>query len=679
MIMALPRRSRLPLVLAIGLGSWAGCGGGGKAKQSYPDAASFGSGGATGANGGATGDPGGATGTGLGTGGTSAGNGGAGAGLTDGGVTDTGTGTPDASPPAATNTRLIPGTAILMSPGLTCSDPHPATGAATPDRWCGVFQVGAAANTISLSVFDVTKALAGTATTCTTGDANCISLSPSIDITNTDASYGFFGQTLIYYDATAVYAWRPGWTAGRMLLAHSATQSVGCEASPNDVPTAICLAQTTGNVYAGTIDTQTGGTLPLVEALGSGSTGVSFSPDSLSILYSVNTSTTSPAETLKMQTIGDNTSRKTIATNVTGWTVSTDGKRWFWESAPTTDTTTMLTTGTLQTAPYPAGTTPQGLQAKVFNYFVYGAKGLVSMVNPTASGTDLTSITDVDNPTTTTTMLEAGDVIVTPDVGSDGTVLYATTFVRPDTSSNNVLVDLRAIKADGTGKCVVAATAVADPGATLGNAGTGVEWIQVTLDTTGAATAIVGEVTPLAACTAHVFSSNLYSFGDVSTGLIIQQNYDSTAFTADLVYSLFSGTGTTNASMAIQMGADTVVAPLFPDVPKVLFSLNGGAATDGIYVSGALTGVTTTPDYAPVALPTRLATARFMSTGLSVVSSAVSSVVSSAVSFSPKLGRAPLARPTSLFSPYARGARVRSALPRLSRALRTTTVSLGGR
>ena len=102
----------------------------------------------------------------------------------------------------------------------------------------------------------------------------------------------------------------------------------------------------------------------------------------------------------------------------------------------------MLTTGTLQTAPCPAGTTPQGLQAKVLNYFVDVAKGLVAMVNPTGSGTDLTSITDVDNPTTTN-MLEPADVIV----GSDGTVVYAATFVQPDTGSNNVLVDLRAIKA----------------------------------------------------------------------------------------------------------------------------------------------------------------------------------------------------------------------------------------
>jgi hypothetical protein len=77
----------------------------------------------------------------------------------------------------------------------------------------------------------------------------------------------------------------------------------------------------------------------------------------------------------------------------------------------TTDATTMLTTGTLQTAPCPAGTTPQGLQAKVLNYFVDVAKGLVAMVNPTGSGTDLTSITDVDNPTTTN-MLEPADVIV---------------------------------------------------------------------------------------------------------------------------------------------------------------------------------------------------------------------------------------------------------------------------
>src|SRR5947207_4627038 len=64
------------------------------------------------------------------------------------------------------------------------------------------------------------------------------------------------------------------------------------------------------------------------------------------------------AEVLKMQTLGNDASRVTVATGVNSWRASPDGARWYWLSAVSESTGA----GTLQSAPYPvAGTTPTSL------------------------------------------------------------------------------------------------------------------------------------------------------------------------------------------------------------------------------------------------------------------------------------------------------------------------------
>ena len=76
--------------------------------------------------------------------------------------------------------------------------------------------------------------------------------------------------------------------------------------------TAICyqldssLTSPPVSAFAGLIDTPTGPVLPALDAVG---TNIGFSPDSLSVMWSTSSSTTTPAETLKVQKIGDNTTR----------------------------------------------------------------------------------------------------------------------------------------------------------------------------------------------------------------------------------------------------------------------------------------------------------------------------------------------------------------------------------
>jgi len=590
---ASPRSFRLLVALAFGLGSQVGCGGG-SAKQNYPDAAAF---------------------DGNGTAGKGAvGTGGAGAGLTGGstGGGAAGGATLPTAPPAAGSTLLFGGNTLLVGPGNSCSSATTAAGATAPDKWCGIFTPGATATAVALAVFNLTKALAGTPITCAASDANCVTLSTNIDTnqSDTDVTFGFLGQTLIYYDATSVYAWRPGWTAGRVLLPHSTAQPVSCALGSETAPAVICLATATGTAYAGAIATQTGPNLPMLDVLGAASSGITFSPDGLSVLWSL--PTTAPAEDIKTQKLGDATTRATVATGVTAWSLSTDGTRLFWLSTPATDTSG-FTTGTLQTAPYPAGTPPQTLQADVWDYSSYGTKGLFTLTAPTALstttyGADLNSITDIGNPTTTTKALETKDVIGMIDVHDSGTVLYATALIQPDPTVQSYLIDLKSSKADGTGKCTVAPTATADSSASVSQSGSAVEWVQVTLDASANVTAVDGQVTPITECAPHTFSTSPVSFNDVMTGLLYQENLDATFFTVDLQYALFSAAGAASKPMQVQLSADAVVAPLFPDVAKVVYTISGRTTGNGVYVSGALTG-TPTADFAPAPRGLRVAPA----------------------------------------------------------------------
>ena len=611
---ALPRTSRLLVVLALGAGA---CGGGGK-SSSYPDASAPGSGGNTGAAGGAVGT---ATGGKAAT--ASGGSGGMivvpGSGGTTtpaGGASGT-TGTP----PAAGSTLLLGGTAILMGPGNTCSS-VPATTTPVPDQWCGVF-APSGNNNIGLLVFNLTKALAGTPVCTGTGDPNCLPLTAAIDTQDGNAVYSFFGQTLIYSDASTVYAWRPGWTAGRALTSHSSTKSVSCEGNSNDVAAAICLTDA-NQIFAGSIATQTGAALPLIDTVTNGSSGIGFSPDGLSLIWSSATAPNAPAETLMTEAFADATTKKTIANDITNWTISADFARWYWLSAPIVDAS-QHPNGTLQTAPFPAGTAPVTIQASVAQFATFGAKSAITLTPAGAKTTayDLDVVADVDNGATTTTVLEAGDVAQALALTDTGTVLYATTVVQPSTTSSNSLYDLRVAKADGTGKCTVDATATADVSASFNQAGTAVEWVQVTLDTTGKATAITGQFTTLADCAPHVFSTGLlYNLFDVTTGLLVQQNFDSNAYTADVDYAAIDATGVPAASVLVQAKADAVIAPLFPSPGRILFTLNSGSDTDGVYLSRVITGAVpqTAPAQRPLA-PALLAKARFASLNRSIPSS----------------------------------------------------------
>ena len=570
-----PRASFVGLLLvAVAANLGLGCSSGGHGTQIYPDAVATGTGGNV--DGGAVTDRG--TGGTVGTGGT-IGTGGA------IGPTDASSGNTD-GPVVPGALQLLPGPALLVGPGgVSCSRAATPAGGSKPDQWCGVIGLGA---TNPLTVFNLTKALAGTPLTCTGGDPNCFQVSANLAgdfaMGTGDATHGFYGDTLIYYEAATVFAWRPGWSAGRVILARDLTaHCVGGQ----DAPTAICLKATPDatiiNLYAGRLDTRQDPRLPLVEAISASVGNVSFSPDSQSVLWS--TATATGPETLKIQTIGDATTRRTVATNVTGWSLTPDGLRWLWLSQPVVSTT-LPTTGTLQSAPFPAGTPASNIQALTFNYAPWSATSMVVLANPGTVGADLRAIADINNPTTSARTLATQTAIGLQDVTPGGNILFLDRF-----DQTNNLINLRAVKADGTGACAVTTLPNADPSASFTSSSMGVEWFRVTVAATGTASA-QAVVTTLADCVPHSFSTSPFGFLDVTAGLILQENYNATAFTASMSFLPFAANGTPGSALVIHPAADLPLMALFPDTPRVLYTVNSPSYPNGVYVSGALGGTT---------------------------------------------------------------------------------------
>src|SRR5262252_4075473 len=383
-----------------------GCGGSGLTL--HPDGGTAGAGGGGTDAGGSGGirvnfDGGGFTGNGTGNGGTT--------------ITGTGgTGVVDAGAPMPTGSLVFQGNlAALLNNGPPCTFEEGATG----DRWCAFFtQLGT--YPADLYVVNVSKAAAGTSITCGASDANCLHLTSSFTQEPSTATtiYHpalFQGDTLVYYDATwTPYAWRPGMTAGRALAVADPTTMDVQFCTPSRKGTAVycfrplpAAMQTNANIFqvdllAGHVDDAATPPLARVETMiaSSSSDGTVVShfevefpvPGTDVIAWSARGTQTGP-EILKMQTLGNDASRVTVASGVNTWRVSPDGARWYWLNAVSETTGA----GTLQSAPYPAGTTPGTVLANTVQYDFPTPSSLVAL----DTGKTLRAIADpVGAPTT---------------------------------------------------------------------------------------------------------------------------------------------------------------------------------------------------------------------------------------------------------------------------------------
>ena len=142
-------------------------------------------------------------------------------------------------------------------------------------------------------------------------------------------------------------------------------------------------------------------------------------PGSETIAWSARTSVSGP-EVLKIQTMGNDASRATVASGVNSWQVSPDGARWYWlTSVNETDGT-----GAVQSAPFPAGTSPVALASNVLQFENPSPSSL--LVIDTAK--KLTFFADPAGAPTTSQSLDTGVVSFLAFDGK-GTVAYVKTII----------------------------------------------------------------------------------------------------------------------------------------------------------------------------------------------------------------------------------------------------------
>ena len=238
-------------------------------------------------------------------------------------------------------------TGSLVFTGVTAVLDCTAEEGATGDRWCAFLAASVSApNNIELHVVNISAAARGTSITCGLADANCLRLTDRY--TEDDLHLGLFGgDTLVYHDDTwTPFGWRPGMTAGRALAVADATTMDVLLCQPDAKGTGVtCLRalpmamQTDptnmllGDVLAGRIDAAATPPLARVETViaasaADGNIGhfqMGFPvPGGDTVAWSARAIPGGP-EVLKVQTLGNDASRVTVASDVTGWSASPDG------------------------------------------------------------------------------------------------------------------------------------------------------------------------------------------------------------------------------------------------------------------------------------------------------------------------------------------------------------------
>jgi hypothetical protein len=528
-----------------------------------------------------------------GSGGADAGAGGAGgAGGSDAGAD---------VPPFVGASRQIStgGPAALVGNGLNSCTRQPS---ATGDRWCAFARQNAQAQ-IELWVADVTRVVAGTPITCDGSDASCLLLTTNLflDPANAVAQDGFDGDTLIYYAETGptfsstagtgfigtVYAWRPGWTAGRKLTSDSGVfcqgqAQAGVAVCFDNRVEGTCPNSTTAcllyDMHAGPLPAAAGAPLPTIETVlvstSLDATGVSkfefdFSPDGAYLGWSARPTATG-VETLKVLHFGD-AAPTTVAADVSRWMVSPDVARWYWlrsfnynvSGAPS---------GTLQAAVFPGGGAPVTLANGVGDFASAGTRGLMFRDGMAAGSGTLKVIADRDTFAAVTT-LDSG-VLGVLDISQDGRrALYAKT--QDTTNGTN---DLYLVTAGAT-PCTLSQQPVAAPLGTFLASGSGAVWARFD-PTTGLGT---GFFTASDACTSSSFTSDIFAWqvvGDV--GFVY--GADSTDGATMTLRASKVVAGVLPAGPAIHSLVDPVFSSI-ASLSAVIYVVDVAGAQGGVWVS----------------------------------------------------------------------------------------------
>jgi len=285
-------------------------------------------------------------------------------------------------------------------------------------------------------------------------------------------------------------------------------------------------------------------------------------------------------EVLKTQKVGDDSTRITVATDVSLWTTSPDGTRWYWLSHFNYDITGMRS-GDLQTAPFPAGTAPTTLMPSVGDFAVARSGSLVARAMVSNGRGELRAIPDPVVAPTAVVVLDTG-VVAFLAIGSQGHVVY-TKNVEPTFS----FLDLYVQKLDGTGSvCTLTAKTDGQRSVVFLPGGGGLVWVQVTnLDSPIDVNLMYREsFTRLSDCTTMPVATNIGSYniaGD--TGVLIEDDFDGTMGTLRLQTVTGGEVLGTQPPVLIQTQVNDYLA-VAPSPGVVLFTVSANSTSDGLYL-----------------------------------------------------------------------------------------------
>ena len=281
---------------------------------------------------------------------------------------------------------------------MACTSQTPPSG--DGHRWCGVVGGAGPSGLAEIWVVDITRAATGDVPRCDGTDAGCLLLSDEVD----PRGLAFFdGDTLIYgTDNVAgpaqdflgrLFAWRPGWSAGRQIssdagvtcLGNAHSAAVACLDDPAGDPT----KRDSVNVSAGYLLDQTGGAMPSfgrwpLRNDNAIAWQAGFSPDG-SVFVLSDADTIGAPRTLRLSpTANVGQASLTIALeDVTEWQISNDGQKiYFIRGLPAEED--------LYVADFPTGANTQLLETNIVAFELLGTEpadqGLVIQQSDGANG-----------------------------------------------------------------------------------------------------------------------------------------------------------------------------------------------------------------------------------------------------------------------------------------------------
>lgn len=497
-----------------------------------------------------------------------------------------------------TNVRLISRAVRFLSSGPTCTS----EAGSTADRWCAfVTPSTSSLDNEDLFVVNVTRAAAGTPIACggVAPDPNCLRLTRGFfeeaDLPAPHAAL-FQGDTLVFFDVFGTpFGWRPGMLNARVLTESSGGDVHDCFparkgnaiACFRDLPTSTTSVTMT-DVLVGRLDAPAEFPLIRVETVVSESVADAqvrrfqfgfATPNGDTVAWAARQTEDGP-ELLRARKVDDPASLRTVATDVSRWSASADGARWYWLKGFANVNGT--TTGDLQTAAWD-GSGATTMIAGVHDY-------APSSSGPVAALTSTLELKSVKNPATAPTTVTDLDIGVRGlmAVGAEH-VVYLKRF-----DSIFPLSDGYVRRIDGTQASPCTLTTTLDVlryGLRFLPDSTGLLWARVTtLDVPiGDLPPIDATLTNLSTCSRTIIGSKIGDGDwDVANGaglVFIDQSDNSDG---SLRFRGLAGGTTLEPASLIHTRVDAFI-PVFPP-GAVLFTVNAASSKDGLYLNVARGG-----------------------------------------------------------------------------------------